>query len=98
LERTHHLTVASEHWLEQVGEVELIGGWAEVALDDDFAAHVEPLGYQVFVTAYDAVQLFVHNRTERSFEIHVMPGALGRASSLHCGYLIVGRSDTAGVR
>ena len=24
-------------WLEQIGEVELIGGWAEVHVADDFA-------------------------------------------------------------
>lgn len=85
-ERTHCVTVGRERWVEQVGEVDLIGGWAEVALADDFASLIDPLDYQVFLTAYDPVQLFVQNRTEHSFEIHAMPGARPATSPLRCGY------------
>ena len=81
-----------EPWLEAFGEADLIGGWAEVALDRDFAARIECPGYQVFLTSYDPVQLFVQNRTGRSFEIHALPSAgTGRLLSVHCGYQIVGR-------
>jgi hypothetical protein len=93
LNRNHRFIVGHEDWLEQFGEVELIGGWAEVALDDDIAALIECPGYQVFVTPYDAVQLFVQNRTARSFEIHALPGPQGRwrASPSRCGYRVVAR-------
>ena len=85
-------TVDQEPWIEQLGEVELIGGWAEVALDDDFAALIERPSYQVFVTSYDPVQLFVQNRTHESFEIHALPRPESRPRlSLQCGYRIVGR-------
>jgi hypothetical protein len=93
LNRNHRFIVSHEDWLEQFGEVELIGGWAEVALDDDIAALIECPGYQVFVTPYDAVQLFVQNRTVRSFEIHALPGPQGmwRAAPARCGYSVVAR-------
>jgi hypothetical protein len=92
LNRNHPFSVAHEAWLEQFGEVELIGGWAEVALEEAFATLVECPGYQVFVTSYDPVQLFVQSRKERSFEIHAMPGPEGkRRLALHCGYRVVGR-------
>jgi hypothetical protein len=49
----------------------------------------------VFVTSYDPVQLFVQNRTERSFEIHVLPGQKGsRAASTHCGYRVAARQSS----
>jgi hypothetical protein len=93
LNRNHRFIIGHEDWLEQLGEVELIGGWAEVALDDDIAALIECPGYQVFVTPYDAVQLFVQNRTARSFEIHALPGPRGRwrAAPSRCGYGVVAR-------
>jgi hypothetical protein len=91
LEHTHRLTVGRERWLERVGEVELIGGWAEVVLGEDFAALGSP-DYQVFVTAYDPVQVFVQNRSARSFEIHALPGVKGtRTLSMRCGYRVVAR-------
>jgi hypothetical protein len=93
LYRNHRFIVGHGDWLEQFGEAELIGGWAEVALDDDFAALVECPGYQVFLTSYDPVQLFVQNRTAHSFEIHALPGLEGRrrVSSSRCGYRVEGR-------
>lgn len=78
--------------MEEFGEIELIGGWAEVALDEDFAALIESAEYQVFLSSYDAVLLFVQNRTARSFEIHALPALNGkRQFSSRCGYRIVGR-------
>ena len=92
MDRKRSLKVVHEPWLEQLGEVELIGGWAEVALDQGFAALIERSGYQVFVTSYDPVQLFVQNRTHESFEIHALPRPESRPRlSLQCGYRIVGR-------
>ena len=92
MDRKHSYIVDRAQWLEQFGEVDLIGGWAEVALDDELAALIESPGYQVFVTPYDPVQVFVQNRAERSFEIHALPGPEGRRQlSMRCGYRIVGR-------
>ena len=92
MNRLSALNAVDQPWLEVFGEADLIGGWAEVALDRDFAARIECPGYQVFLTSYDPVQLFVQNRTGRSFEIHALPSAgTGRLLSVHCGYQIVGR-------
>ena len=79
--------------MEQVGEVELIGGWAEVNVAEDFAVSADTAHYQVFLTSYDAVFVFVQNRTPRSFEIHALPGQ-GRKklpSSTRCAYRLVRR-------
>lgn len=76
-------------WLEQIGEVELIGGWAEVHVADDFA---DAAPYQVFLTSYDAVFVFVQNRTLRSFEIHALPGQRRKVPrSTGCAYRVVAR-------
>jgi hypothetical protein len=89
--KQEHRSAVPAPWIEAFGEAELIGGWAEVALDRDFAALIERSGYQVFLTSYDPVQLFVQNRTERGFEIHAMPGLEGRRQvTTHCAYQIVG--------
>ena len=78
-------------WLEEFGEAELIGGWAQVALDETFAELLDE-DYQVFVSSYDPVQLFIQNRTRQSFEIHVLPAQPVRLRSpAHCAYHIVGR-------
>jgi hypothetical protein len=42
-----------EPWFEDFGEGKLVGGKAEVRLDPDFAAVVEPGSYHVFVTEHD---------------------------------------------
>jgi hypothetical protein len=84
--------VSHGEWLEKFGEVELIGGWAEVALDEEFAALIEASDYQVFLTSYGPVLLFVQNRTARSFEIHTLPVLeCRRQFPARCGYRIVGR-------
>jgi hypothetical protein len=80
----------SQDWIEEIGEVELIGGWAEVWLRDEFAALVDPEHYQVFLTSYGPVLLFVQNRTARGFEIHSLPAVRGkRKFSTFCGYRVV---------
>lgn len=79
-------------WLEQAGEVELIGGWAEVALGAEFAALVDTSDYQVFLTSYDAVPVFVQNRTRTTFEIHVLPALRHKAPrAARCGYRVMAR-------
>ena len=67
-----YLIARDDTWVEEAGEVELIGGWAEVALGKEFAALADTEHYQVFLTSYDAVPVFVQNRTAKSFEIHVL--------------------------
>ena len=59
-----------EPWFEEVGEGKLVGGWAEVKLDPDFAAMVRPDGYHVFLTEYgDLGGLYVVNRGSGGFEV-----------------------------
>jgi hypothetical protein len=81
-----------EVWLEVAGEVDLTGGWAEVALDERYAASIDASAYLVFLTSYDAAAVFVQNRTPRSFEIHAMPvpGRRGRAT-VRCAYRVMAR-------
>lgn len=87
---------SSECWLEDFGEAALIGGWAEVRLDAGFCAALEPAQYQVFLTPYAPVLVFVQNRTERSFEIHACPVLKGRGHLLaHCGWRVMGRRAPA---
>jgi hypothetical protein len=73
---TPHRYLIADHdtWLEEAGEVELIGGWAEVAFVEEFAALADTSRYQVFLTSYDAVLVFVQNRTPKGFEIHAVSG------------------------
>ncbi len=80
-----------------LGETDLIGGWAEVELDHDFVALNDGPEYQVFLTSYAPVQLFVQNRTARSFEIHALPSPDGRRLvGTRCGFHVIGRpSDRA---
>ncbi|MDH5287501.1 MAG: hypothetical protein OEX23_12830 [Betaproteobacteria bacterium] len=79
-------------WLEFAGEVDLTAGWAEVALDEHWAATIDTSSYLVFLTSYDAGSVFVQNRTPRSFEIHAtsVPGRRGHAT-VHCAYRVMGR-------
>jgi hypothetical protein len=78
--------------VETAGEVELIGGWADVPLEPEFAAVADTMRYQVFLTSYDPVLLFVHNRTPQGFEIHAVPTVSRKlARSMCCAYRIVAR-------
>ena len=89
---TRDLIASHGGWTEEAGEVELIGGWTQVALTDEFAAQIDTSSYQVFLTSYDAVLVFVQNRLPRSFEIHAVPAQHGkRATSTRCAYRVVAR-------
>ena len=80
------LIAAHGPWVEQLEDVELIAGWAQVLLRAAFLAHADVSRYQVSLTSYDPVVLFVQNRTERSFEIHALAIRRGRGpSSVGCG-------------
>jgi hypothetical protein len=77
-------------WLEALGEVELIGGWAEVTLAADFIANVDTSRYHVFATSYAAVPVFVSNRHATGFEIHAIPVARARLSRARCAWRAIG--------
>lgn len=84
--QVHSLT----RWIEQVGEAELLGGWAEVALADDVVAALGSAPYQVFLTPYDPVMVFVQRRTPTSFEIHTCPLVKGRRPRvMRCAWQVV---------
>jgi hypothetical protein len=89
----HHYSIAShDSWLEEAGEVELIGGWAEVALAEEFAAAADTEHYQVFLTSYDAVLVFVQNRTPKGFEIHALSEQSRKPPrSMCCAYRVMAR-------
>jgi hypothetical protein len=86
------LIVSHGGWTEEVGEVELIGGWAEVRLGVEFAALVDTSDYQVFLTSYDAMLVFVQNRNPGSFEIHVLSAAHRKhPRATRCAYRVLAR-------
>lgn len=75
--------------IHAVGEVELVGGWVEVALDPVRAACVGE-SYQVLVTSYAGIALFVQNRTPQRFEIHaVAEPRAARRRSTRCAYCVL---------
>ena len=84
------VAAADEQWLEEVGEVELIGGWAEVILAADFVANADTSCYQVFATSYAAVPVFVSNRHETGFEIHAIRTARAGPSRARCAWRVIG--------
>jgi len=86
---------SEEKWVEEVGEVDLIGGWAQVALSDHFKGQIDASDYQVFLTSYDAIAVFVQNRTPRGFEIHAISGKRRRSFPVRCGYRVVGLIQSA---
>jgi hypothetical protein len=87
----HRYLIANhDSWLEEAGEVELIGGWAEVALAEEFAASADTTRYQVFLTSYDAVLVFVQNRTPKGFEIHALSAQSHKPTrSTCCAYRVM---------
>jgi hypothetical protein len=81
-----------ESWFEDFGETSLQNGVRNVKLDRDFAALVYTTKYQVFLSSYDRVQLYVSKRTREGFEIRAMPDAAGKIpKKVRCGYRIVAR-------
>src|SRR6266542_321091 len=79
-----------EPWFEDFGEARLINGKAEVKLDQDYAAVVDTVKYEVFVTPYDAnvKGLAVAARRRDAFEVQ---GLGGGASSGSLGYRVVAK-------
>ena len=74
------------------GEVELIGGWVQVAFADEFSNAADTSRYQVFVTSYDPASVFVHNRTPTGFEIHALDGRSRKPPArMSCAYYVLAR-------
>ena len=81
-----------ECWFEDFGEARISKGVCQVNLDADFAALVDTSSYQVFLTPYDPVSLYVSKRSGKGFEIRSMPDANGDITrSARCAYRIVAR-------
>lgn len=79
-------------WLEQAGEVELLGGWAQVTFDEAFARQVAGADYEVYLSSYGAAVVFVQNRTPAVFAIHAMPApGQRRHATVSCAYRVVAR-------
>lgn len=92
-----------QSWFEDFGEARLEAGQARVTLDPDFAALVDTASYQVFLTSYGPVQLYVVDRQADFFEVRAMPGAGDvteenrNTVSMAFGYRVVApRSDVPG--
>ncbi|HSV18977.1 MAG TPA: hypothetical protein VLR71_11235 [Casimicrobiaceae bacterium] len=85
------MTSADPDWLERAGEAELIGGYAHVALAADFAAAVDTSTYQVFTSSYDALSVFVTNRSATGFEIHALQPPRTRPSAARCAWRVIAR-------
>lgn len=89
---------ADRPWLEELGEAELVGGWARVTLSEAFARRLGNAAYQVFLTSYAPFALFVQNRTAQGFEIHaLLEGQPARPLAGKCAYRVVGE-PAAGLR
>jgi hypothetical protein len=71
-----------ESWFEDFGESQVENGRAIVTLNPDFAALVKTTSYQVFLTSYDPVQLYVSNRGPESFEVRVTPSLNGEERNI----------------
>jgi hypothetical protein len=85
-----------ESWFEDFGDGDLVGGRADVKIDQDFAAVAELSKYHVFLTAYDIDNLlYVTERTASGFSVR------SRESS-GCGSfswrIVAKRKDIAGDR
>jgi hypothetical protein len=80
-----------ESWFEDFGEARLRGGIGKVKLDRHYAALIRTGEYQVFLTAYDAVQLYVHKRGREGFEVRALPTSERAPGATRFGYRIVAR-------
>ena len=89
-----------ESWFEDFGEARLRNGSAKVTLDREYALLVRTGTYQVFLTSYGPVHLYVHKRTRDSFEVRALPAADGKsAQAARFGYRIVAlRKDVSAPR
>jgi hypothetical protein len=96
--RRIYCTEMPEAWLEDAGEVELVDGKAEVAIDERLAAIVDVADYQVFLSPYAPVHAYVSRRDAGSFQIRVA-GAKKGAKPVACGWrLLARRSDVTAER
>jgi hypothetical protein len=96
--RRVYCTEMPEAWLEDAGEVELVDGKADVAIDERLAAIVDVAGYQVFLSPYAPVHAYVSRRDAGSFQIRVA-GAKTGAKPVACGWrLLARRSDVTAER
>ena len=83
--------------MEQSGEVDLIGSWAEIAPDPELAGFVGTGVYVVFVSSDEPVLLYVQIRTTLGFEIHAVPVLqAGRTFSIRCCCLVMAPRADAG--
>jgi len=91
---------APESLFEDFGEAELENGNVEVRLDPNFAALVDVDSYQVFVTSYAPVPLYVSRRDREAFEVRVAGDARpADGEPVRCGWRVVARRvDVAPVR
>jgi hypothetical protein len=81
--------VGTQCMVHALGEVDLVGGWVEVALDASCAARIGA-DYQVLVTSYSGIALFVQNRTPAGFEIHAVPDVRARPRRpTRCSYCVL---------
>jgi hypothetical protein len=68
----------TEAWFEDFGRAELLDGQAEVELDADYAAIVEPDDYHVFLTPEsDSNGLYVASKTSTGFRVREQQGGTG---------------------
>ena len=92
MNRDLHCIASHEQWLEETGEAELIGGWAQIPLTADFSSAIDTSSYQVFTTSYGPVSVFVTNRSATGFEIHALAmSGKGRQSTMQCAWRVIAR-------
>jgi hypothetical protein len=96
--RRIYCTEMPEAWIEDAGEVELVDGKADVAIDERLAAIADVAAYQVFLSPYAPVQAYVSRRDAGSFQIRVAGHETG-AKPVACGWrLLARRSDVTAER
>ena len=88
--RRVYCTEMPEAWIEDAGEVELVDGVAEVAIDERLAAIADVQGYQVFLSPYAPVRAYVARRNAGSFEIR-LAGKKKPKKPVACGWRLLAR-------
>lgn len=95
--RLFYAVEAPESWFEDVGQANLVGGTATVAIDPDFAATVLTANYHVFLTPYgDCKGLAVTDRTASGFTVRELQG--GTSSLAFSWKVMAKRKDITGAR
>jgi hypothetical protein len=75
--RRAYCVEAAEAWLEDMGEADLEEGRAVVAIDPDLQPFLDVDRYQVTVTAYSPVSLYVARRDREAFEVRAVDEEAG---------------------